>query len=381
MAAALVLTATPQGARAACRPAPAWPAWAAFSAQFISADGRVVDPASPHSHSTSEGQAYALFFALVAGDRAGFERLLRWTENNLAAGDLSQRLPAWQWGRRDDGRWGVIDANAAADADLWLLYTLAQAGRLWQAPRYIDIASRLAERVLQEESLRLPGLGRVLLPGPAGFVSRNSDGALTAVKLNPSYWPLPVLRWLASHSGHPEWAAVFLASVQLLQTTAPRGLAPDWVRLEAAPPPWRPSTAADLSVGSYDAIRVYLWLGLSAAAEPERNTLLRHYSPMLDRVEAGDGPPEQVQAQVQVGGRAEGRGPAGFAWALRPMAQALRHAAAGRTLARAVTERPTEPAAYYGQALTLFAQGHLEHRYRFESDGALTPQWHPCNEP
>ncbi len=43
---------------------------------------------------TSEGQAYALCFALVANEHREFELLLSWTINNLALGDLRSRQPA-----------------------------------------------------------------------------------------------------------------------------------------------------------------------------------------------------------------------------------------------------------------------------------------------
>ncbi len=72
-----------------------WPAWESFRGHFINDSGRVVDPSS--GQTTSEGQSYALFFALAANDRTAFDRILRWTEDNLASGDLTSRLPAWRW--------------------------------------------------------------------------------------------------------------------------------------------------------------------------------------------------------------------------------------------------------------------------------------------
>nr|WP_269194772.1 glycosyl hydrolase family 8 [Stenotrophomonas maltophilia] len=70
-----------------------------------------------HSHadqrSTSEGQSYALFFALVGNDQALFDRMLGWTQDNLAGGDMRQNLPAWLWGRDDKGGWRVLDGNPA----------------------------------------------------------------------------------------------------------------------------------------------------------------------------------------------------------------------------------------------------------------------------
>src|SRR6185369_11367754 len=66
-----------------------WPAWDAFKQQFIGDGGRVAESATPRSQTVSEAQGYALFFALVADDHDTFERLLRWTEDNLAGGDLT----------------------------------------------------------------------------------------------------------------------------------------------------------------------------------------------------------------------------------------------------------------------------------------------------
>jgi endoglucanase len=100
-----------------------WPAWTAFSRRFIQSDGRVVDLTFDRK-STSEGQAYAMFMALVANQPEQFAVLLKWTSDNLAAGQLGERLPAWLWGLGADGKWGVKDANSASDADLWIAYSL-----------------------------------------------------------------------------------------------------------------------------------------------------------------------------------------------------------------------------------------------------------------
>src|SRR6202162_6512109 len=62
-----------------------WTAYRTFTARFVQADGRVIDYSTPTQQTTSEGQSYAMFFALVANDRATFDRLLAWTRTNLAA--------------------------------------------------------------------------------------------------------------------------------------------------------------------------------------------------------------------------------------------------------------------------------------------------------
>lgn len=59
-------------------PAPAeisWPLWQDFKEIQIQ-DGRVIDDSDPRMITTSEGQSYAMFFALAANDRPAFDALL-----------------------------------------------------------------------------------------------------------------------------------------------------------------------------------------------------------------------------------------------------------------------------------------------------------------
>ncbi|VFS42234.1 endoglucanase [Enterobacter cancerogenus] len=60
--------------RAACT----WPAWEQFKQDYMSEGGRVIDPSDARKITTSEGQSYGLFFALVANDRKAFDQLLSW---------------------------------------------------------------------------------------------------------------------------------------------------------------------------------------------------------------------------------------------------------------------------------------------------------------
>lgn len=123
------------------RNAEQWPLWEKFCSSALSEDGRIIDAGDPRQITTSEGQSYALFFALAANDQERFTRILDWTSSHLCAGDCSKHLPAWLWGRMEEPaakgepprvRWDVIDSNNAADADLWMAYSLLEAGRLWE---------------------------------------------------------------------------------------------------------------------------------------------------------------------------------------------------------------------------------------------------------
>ena len=100
-----------------------------------------------------------MFFSLVANDRSHFDGLLRWTEQNLAGGNLSRNLPAWLWGHGSNNLWGVLDKNSASDADIWMTYTLLEAGKAWNEPRYTKIGTGLAHQIADREIANVPGLG------------------------------------------------------------------------------------------------------------------------------------------------------------------------------------------------------------------------------
>ena len=132
-----------------------WPAWESFRQHYIQPDGRVAEH-DANGRTTSEAQAYALFFALVNNDRRQFDSLLRWTDDNLAAGKLGERLPGWHWGRdaqagNERPVWRLLDDNSASDADLWLSYALIEAGRLWQVPRYTELGLSVLRQVREKE--------------------------------------------------------------------------------------------------------------------------------------------------------------------------------------------------------------------------------------
>lgn len=145
-----------------------WPVWEGVQQTMISEEGRVIDASDPRHITTSEGQSYALFFALVNNDKQLFRRLVQWTENNLAQGDLTTHLPAWLWGRTGSSTWGVLDSNTASDSNLWIAYSLLEAGRLWNVRRYTVLGHLMLQRMATEELVSLPGFGYALLPGKIG---------------------------------------------------------------------------------------------------------------------------------------------------------------------------------------------------------------------
>ncbi|WP_456380863.1 cellulose synthase complex periplasmic endoglucanase BcsZ [Thiolapillus sp.] len=343
---------------------PPWPLWQSFQRHLISEDGRVIDFHTPAQYTTSEGQSYALFMALVDNDQTRFDQLLRWTENNLAHGSLAAHLPAWQWGRKENGDWGVVDANSASDADLWIAYSLAEAGRLWHRPHLTSMAKSLARRILKEESKRLPGLGLMLLPGKQGFSLQPGRW-----RLNPSYLPPQLLRRMEELQPGLGWQEMLENTVTMLRASD-SGFIPDWIIYDAQLG-FLPDEAHD-AIGSYGAIRSYLWVGMLSPDDPLRQPLLQLIRPMAERALQLEAPPRSINTKS---GQSTGLGPPGFSASLMPLFKALGHPrglALLRDQAQQVLQHPNH---YYDQVLALFALGWMEGRYRFSHDGKLQPRW------
>jgi endoglucanase len=345
-----------------------WPAWERFKQLYISADGRVIDDSVPEQITTSEGQSYALFFALVANDRETFARLLRWTQNNLARGDLAKALPAWQWGRASDGTWRVLDPNSASDSDLWIAYTLLEAGRLWCDPSYTALGRSVTARILREEVTFVPGLGPTLLPGPKGFVAQQTW------RLNASYVPIQVLRTIARHAKDKLWNDVIQSSERLILASAPRGFAADWIQYRAGE-----GFIVDRDsrgIGSYNAIRVYLWAGTLAPADPLFSKFARQLAPMMLSAAERSAPVESVDTRTLA---MQGNGSPGFSAALLPMfTNAKQTAALVAHRARVETEALRGGGAYYSDVLSLFGLGWVESHYRFDAAGQVQLKWQPA---
>ena len=345
-----------------------WPEWNDFVGRFVQADGRVIDLTFERK-STSEGQSYGLFFALVANQRAQFDTLLRWTSDNLAAGQLGDRLPAWLWGLRDDGSWGVKDENAASDADLWIAYSLLEAARLWNAPHYADTGRKLLAQIRRREIAHAGSAGPVLLPAPIGFTLDKGR-----FWLNPSYLPDFMFRYLAATDPKGPWQSVWDGYMRMAPRIFSAGVAPDMFVVDSTGKVM-PDTQREPS-GSYDAIRVYLWAGMSGRSSQEMVRMLSTYAELIRKFGT---PPEKVNPLTGVATKFD-YSPIGFSGAVLPFLSALDDKPSlekqrDRVRAAALRAKRGEATNYYDQILILFGKGWLDGQYRFDDQGRLQPKW------
>lgn len=332
----------------------AWDKWDAFKAANVNDSFRVVDYNDSRRITTSEGQSYAMFFALVAGDKEAFRKLLQWTENNLASGDITKNKPAWLWGK-NGSNWGVIDDNNAADSDMWIAYCLLEAGRLWMRPDYTAKGKAMMD-LLKKDVRDVKGLGKVLLPGYKGFEQPDF------VTLNPSYYPVFILRRFALED--KEWNAVTEGTVRALVRSAPRGYAPDWVRFDRQGKV-RDEKGADYVLGSYNAIRTYMWAAMMSPDDPARDVLVEQFEPFAKLTRETNMPPEKINV---ITGERQGLGSPGFA------ACVLELLGSGPTqnyLRTVIENDPIIGENYYRNTLLIYAIGFDRGLYRFDRNGYL----------
>ncbi len=340
------------------------PLWETLASRIVDAQGRVIDRAAG-DRTTSEGQSYGLFFALVAGDRTRFDLILDWTQRNLARGDLGAHLPAWLYGKTAGGSPSILDANPASDADLWLAYTLLQAGRLWDSKRFTDLGSRLATLISEKEVKELSGLGTMLLPGATGFA-----GQPGVFQLNASYLPLQLFAALAQAQPTGPWQRIAGNVPRVVKGSAPSGFALDWVTYRAGTGFAAETTRYGKPLCSYDAIRVYLWAGMLDAGTPGRWQILQSLYGMGEHLKKVAFPASEI---LPGGAVLNARSPVGFSAAVMPYLAAIDDKA-GLARQRLRVQQKLESgvdARYYDICLGLFALGWMEGYYRFDSKGAL----------
>lgn len=346
-----------------CEP---WQGWQVFKNHFISDDGRVIDLGSKQNITTSEGQSYALFFALVANDKAAFDNILDWTQENLSEGDLSTRLPAWQWGENRDKTGEILDSNPASDSDLWIAYSLSQAAILWDERRYSILAAVMAQRIMREETAYISGLGLTLLPAPAGFEFKNDT-----YKLNPSYSPLFIYQQFSKLYPHSPWQQLHEGSAKLILDTAYKGVSPDWVMYSPAKGFYYDKKVSDL--GSFNAIRVYLWASMMAEDAPYKKELTAQFLPFLEDINKRGYVPLNTYA---TSGKTQKRGPLGFNAALLPfLASQADDSLVMAIQQKLMVDKSFTQTRYYDSVLNLFGNSALNKRFSITADGTLKPMW------
>ncbi|OOP57108.1 MAG: hypothetical protein AYP45_05310 [Candidatus Brocadia carolinensis] len=203
--------------------------WKSYKKNFILPDGRVQCP--EHEYDTvSEGQAYAMLFAVFMKDKETFDLIFRWTEEHLSRGSKhGDHLLAWHW---KGG--GVNDWMAASDADGDYAFALLLASHQWEGHAYREKAIQVIYDILRLETVRGVDNRLFFLPGLWG---REKDGCLMQ---NPSYYSPAAFRLFYEATQDNQWLYLIDTAYWLvsqagirLDTVTGCGLLPDWCMVDA----------------------------------------------------------------------------------------------------------------------------------------------------
>jgi endoglucanase len=223
--------------------------WEDYQKKFIAADGRVID-FFQGSMSHSEGQGYGLLLALMNGDRDTFDRVMKWSVDNLQV--RRDALFAWAWGKRHNDSWAVIDYNNASDGDVLIALALLKAARRWNHEPYLALAKNIIKDLRTLLAYHQNDYA-MLLPGYYGFEEK------AVVILNTGYLIFPAFSRFAAVDDAKFWSAIYNDSLKILTKArfSRFQLPSDWIRMDNG----------DVSVFTqkssyfgYEAIRIPLYM-------------------------------------------------------------------------------------------------------------------------
>ena len=223
----------------------------AFLDRYLQPSGRIAR-IDEGGDSVSEGQAYGMLMAVALGDEERFRQIWSWTDEHLQRDD---GLLAWRWA---DG--GIVDHQAAADADLLAAAALALAGERFGDADLTADARLINDAILAHEVVTV-GPSPVLVAGPWATETRT---------VNASYLATPAMSVLWDSLGEQRWGSVAAWSRTVLEALTEQAphLPPDWATVDATgdTPRAQPSPAGDPARYGYEAARVIVQAAVDCRA-------------------------------------------------------------------------------------------------------------------
>ena len=243
-----------------------------FLARYATSDGRVIRH-DQGGDIVSEGQAYGMLIAEIAGRPSIARTIWSWTDAHLLRSDGLLEFHATGSGQ-------VEDADSAADADVLAGYALLRYRGPDQTALH-DAGRRLAAAVLAHEAV-IVGNDPVIV---AGTWALNTSPPT----VDPSYLMPGVFAALARLTGDARWQRAATMAVTLVRglTGDGRRLPTDWAHLETGRlvPSAAPDGSAPVQYG-LDAARLPLWFG-TACSPDARRLAARWWTVRLARDQSG----------------------------------------------------------------------------------------------
>ena len=206
--------------------------WIAYKDK-IQKDGRTLDRERNYL-TTSEGQSYSLLRAVWMDDKEVFDRVLRWTNNNLRKRE-EDKLFSWLWGQNPDGRWDVLreegGINTASDADQDIALALIFAYKRWNQEHYLKQARQILDDMWKKEV--------IMIKERPYLVAGNWAAEEPHPTINPSYFSFAAYPIFAVVDPTHPWLELKSTSYEVLNEATESALdepesanvPPDWVSL------------------------------------------------------------------------------------------------------------------------------------------------------
>ena len=224
-----------------------------FLARYVTIDGRVIRH-DQGGDIVSEGQAYAMLIAQVAGQPARVRTIWSWTSAHLGSAD-------GLFASHASGTGQIEDPHSATDADILIAYALLRYNGPDQAALH-RAGQDVARAVLAHETETLPNGDPLPVAGPWAM----STSPPTA---NPSYLMPGVFTALARLTGDGRWQRAADAAVAAIDEMTGGGhrLPPDWAQLSSGrlAPIANPGGGVGVQYG-FDAARLPIWFATACSA-------------------------------------------------------------------------------------------------------------------
>lgn len=197
--------------------------WIVYKEQFIDTN-RILDA---DNISSSEGQGFALLFAVFSNDRKQFQDMWAWTKENMQREDrlFRQQVIPSQEGECDSQ---CVSAEPnASNGDIIIAWALLAAENKWDRQVFLVEGLRVLDAI-KTKLIREQFGYQLILPSEKG-VELPDD----RIQINLSYWVFPALNLFTEVTGDPLWAEVYQSGTSLMQSArfGDLNLPADWMVL------------------------------------------------------------------------------------------------------------------------------------------------------
>ena len=209
---------------------------------------------------TSEGESYTMFRAVMMDDQGTFDASYKWTNDILK--HQNDHLFSWLFGERPDGTYGVLTAqgggNSASDADSDIALSLVFAYDRWHQDSYKDDALAIINDIWSKEVVTIKGVP---------YLTANNVEKITSQKVivDPSYFSPYAYRIFSKIDPAHPWMDLVDSSYDVLNATtisrldksSSADLPPDWIVIDKTTGVISAPTTENLTTNfGFDALRV-----------------------------------------------------------------------------------------------------------------------------